>query len=101
MIQFNEQNAERQQKIVVTVVGKDRVGIIARISNLLAEHQINILDIRQSILQDFFTMIMIVDAAGGLVDFNTLSSMLEQKGEEIGVKITAQHEDVFNYMHRI
>ncbi|MDK2823943.1 MAG: hypothetical protein PWQ67_739 [Clostridia bacterium] len=88
-------------RIVVTVVGKDKVGIIASVANVLADLNANILDISQTILQEFFTMIMIVDIANCTVDFSTLKEKLEEKGQEIGVKISAQHEDVFQFMHRI
>ncbi|MFZ7103159.1 MAG: ACT domain-containing protein [Peptococcaceae bacterium] len=88
-------------KIVVTVVGKDKVGIIAGVANVLADLNANILDISQTILQDFFTMIMIVDIARSSVDFSTLKTRLEEKGQEIGVRISAQHEDIFQFMHRI
>ena len=88
-------------RVVVTVVGMDKVGIIANVTNVLAENNANILDISQTILQEFFTMIMVVDIADAHVDFNTLKEKLAQKGEEIGIKISAQHEDVFHYMHRI
>jgi len=80
-------------RVVVTVVGKDKVGIIAGISNVLAEYSANILDISQTIMQEFFTMIMIVDITECQVDFNTLKEKLEEKGQEIGVKVSAQHED--------
>lgn len=88
-------------RIVVTVVGKDKVGIIAEVANVLADLNANILDISQTILQDFFTMIMIVDIGQSNVEFNVLKEQLSTKGEEIGVKISAQHEDVFQFMHRI
>lgn len=88
-------------RIVVTVVGKDKVGIIAGVANVLAEYNANILDISQTILQDFFTMIMIVDISQSTVDFSFLKDKLTAKGDEIGVKISAQHEDVFQFMHRI
>ena len=92
---------ERAQKVVVSVVGKDKVGIIAGVANALAEENANILDISQTILQDFFTMIMIVDIAQCKIGFSELKEKLDQKGQEIGVKISAQHEDIFTFMHRI
>lgn len=88
-------------RVVVTVVGKDKVGIINTVTGVLAETNTNVLDISQTILQDFFTMIMIVDIKECNVDFNILKERLEEKGQEIGVKISVQHEDVFQYMHRI
>ncbi|NPV26625.1 MAG: ACT domain-containing protein [Firmicutes bacterium] len=92
---------ESSSRIIVTVLGCDRVGIIAGVANVLAEANANILDISQTILQEFFVMIMIVDMARCTVDLSTLKERLTAKGEELGVRITAQHEDVFRFMHRI
>ncbi|MBO8128704.1 MAG: ACT domain-containing protein [Peptococcaceae bacterium] len=92
---------DRPQRVVVTVLGKDRVGLIAGVANVLAENNINILDISQTILQDFFAMIMIVDMRDSYIDLSTLKERLARKGQELGVRIDAQHEDAFNYMHRI
>lgn len=89
------------QRVIVTVVGKDRVGIIAGVAGILAEYNVNILDISQTILQDFFTMIMIVNITGSTVSLQELQQLLKEKGKEIGVQINAQHEDIFKYMHRI
>ena len=89
------------QRVIVTVVGKDKVGIIAGVSGTLADYCVNILDISQTILQDFFTMIMIVDISQAKVDLQQLQHILKEKGEQIGVKINAQHEDIFKFMHRI
>lgn len=90
-----------QKKVIVTVIGEDRVGIIASVAKVLAEHQINILDISQTILQDFFTMMMIVDISQSTVSLQSLQDILKKLGEEIGMQIQAQHEDIFRYMHRI
>lgn len=90
-----------EQRVIVTVVGKDRVGIIAGVAGILAEYNVNILDISQTILQDFFTMIMIVNITRSTVSLQELQQLLKEKGKEIGVQIHAQHEDVFKYMHRI
>lgn len=90
-----------QQRVIITVVGQDRVGIIAGVAGALAAHNVNILDISQTILQNFFSMIMVVDVARATVDLQELQVLLKQKGEEIGVQINAQHEDIFKYMHRI
>ncbi len=94
-------SASTVQRVIVTVVGRDRVGIIASVSNLLAESNVNVLDISQTILQDFFTMIMVVDISKAKVSLQELQLLLKSKGEEIGVQIKAQHEDIFRYMHRI
>ncbi len=89
------------KKTVITVVGKDKVGIIAKVCNYLANNQINILDISQTIVQDFFNMMMIVNAEDSNKSFETISSELEQIGDEIGVTIKVQHEDIFDMMHRL
>ena len=89
------------KRTVITVVGKDKVGIIARVCTYLAENKINILDISQTIIQEFFNMMMIVDTSQALKDFDALQDELDKIGEEIGVDIKAQHEDIFNKMHRI
>lgn len=89
------------KKTIITVVGKDQVGIIAKVCNYLANNQINILDISQTIVQGYFNMMMVVNAQDSFKDFKTIASELEQIGEEIGVVIRVQHEDIFNKMHRI
>ena len=88
-------------RAVITVIGKDRVGIIAGVSNILAESNVNILDITQTIMQDVFTMITLVDISKCNIPFDNLSEKLENKGVEMGLKIQIQHEDIFNTMHRI
>ncbi len=88
-------------RTIITVIGKDRVGIIARVCTFLAENNINILDINQSIVQGFFNMMMIVDAQQTSKDFSVLVEEIEKVGDELGVKIKMQHEDIFNIMHRI
>lgn len=88
-------------KIIITVVGKDTVGIIAKVCTYLAENQVNILDISQTIVQEFFNMMMIVDMDKSLKPFETVSSDLEELGEEIGVRIKCQREEIFTKMHRI
>lgn len=88
-------------RTIITVIGKDRVGIIARICTYLAENDINVLDINQSIVQGFFNMIMIVDAQNAKKGFAVLNGEIEKISEELGVKIKMQHEDIFNVMHRI
>ena len=88
-------------KIVITVVGKDKVGIIAAVTGVLAASKVNILDISQTIMQSFFTMILVADTIDTTIDFSDLVIRLEETGNELGVKISVQREDVFNYMHRI
>jgi len=88
-------------KVVVTVVGKDRKGIIASVSTALAEHGANILEISQTILQEYFTMIMIVDTAESQENFADFKNAMTKLGEEMGMVITCMHQDIFQYMHRI
>ena len=89
------------KKTIITVVGKDGVGIIGKVCTYLAENQINILDISQTIVQDYFNMMMIVDISKSEKDFLLAANELETLGEEIGVIIKAQREDIFDMMHRI
>lgn len=89
------------KRTVITVVGKDKVGIIARVCTYLADNSINILDISQTIVQGFFNMMMIVDAAEAPKNFEVIAEELEKIGADIGVTIRAQHEDIFDKMHRI
>ena len=89
------------KKVIITVLGQDRVGIIAGVSAILAENNVNILDISQTILQDIFTMVMVCDIKKCLVDFGVLKDKLDQKGQDLGLQIRIQHEDVFQFMHRI
>ncbi len=88
-------------RAVVTVIGKDTTGIIAAVSNVLKEREMNILDINQSVLSDMFVMVMLVDISCGNVPFATLSEELSALGDSMGLKILAMHEDIFNTMHRI
>ena len=89
------------KKTIITVVGKDTVGIIARVCTYLADNQINILDISQTIVQGYFNMMMIVDTNLTQKDFGVIVKELEQLGENIGVIIKCQMEEIFNQMHRI
>ena len=88
-------------RAVVTVIGKDTTGIIAKVSNVLSERRINILDINQSVLSDMFVMVMLVDISSSSVDFSVLSGELTALGDKLGLKILAMHEDIFNTMHRV
>lgn len=92
---------DKSNRIIVTVIGQDKVGIIANVSSILAEANANIVDISQTTLQEFFTMIMMVDLEKATVPFDEIKKRLNKKGEEMGLRIDAQHEDVFKYMHRI
>lgn len=88
-------------KAFVTVMGEDRKGIIAKTSTLLADNDINILDINQTIIQTTFTMVMLVDIKESKTSFADLVKQLEGLGAELGLEIRIQHEDIFNSMHRI
>lgn len=88
-------------RAIVTVIGKDRVGIIADVTALLAQYGVNVLDISQTVLQEYFTMIMLVDAAQCTVPFADLARTLDKAGTQRGLQIRAQREDIFNAMHRI
>lgn len=89
------------KKTIITVVGKDTVGIIAKVCTYLAENQINILDISQTIVQGFFNMMMIVDTNLTDKDFGAIVDELTTLGKEIGVDIKCQKEEIFDQMHRI
>ena len=89
------------KKTIITVVGHDTVGIIAKVCTYLAENNINILDISQTIVQGYFNMMMVVDASGSDVDFDALSEALDSIGQDIGVNIRAQREEIFDSMHRV
>ena len=88
-------------KAIVTVVGKDRIGIIASVCSLLANYQVNILDISQTVMQGYFTMMMAVDTSRSDIPFADLAKKLEAKGEEMGMSIRLQREEVFEAMHRV
>ena len=89
------------KKSIITVLGKDAVGIIAKVCTYLANNNINILEINQTITGGYLNMMMIVESEEIIKTFPDMSAELEQIGEEIGVKIQAQHEDIFEMMHRI
>ncbi len=89
------------KKTIITVVGKDTVGIIAKVCTYLAENEVNILDISQTIVQDYFNMMMLVDMNQAKKPFGDISDELAKVGEEIGVVIKCQREDIFDKMHRI
>ena len=88
-------------RAIVTVIGKDQVGITAAVCSLLAGQEINILDITQTVLQDFFTMVMLVDLAACPRSITEVGALLEEAGRERGLAIRIQREDIFNAMHRI
>lgn len=88
-------------KAVVTVIGKDKVGIIAMASAECAKHGANILDISQTVLKEYFAMIMLVEIDGLKTDFGTFAKEIQKAGEECAVDIRVMHEDIFNSMHKI
>ena len=88
-------------KAVITVLGSDRVGIIAAVTNVLAKVNVNILDISQTIMDKIFTMVMLVNLQEANVPFAEVSKALDEVAQELGVSIRIQHEDIFNSMHRI
>ena len=88
-------------KAIITVVGKDTVGIIAKVCTYLADNGVNVLDISQTIVSGFFNMMMIVDMANATASFAEISDQLDALGEEIGVTIKCQKEEIFEMMHRI
>ena len=88
-------------RAIITVVGKDTVGILAEVSQICSKEHVNIMDVTQSIMQDMFVMIMMVDLSSCAVPFSTLQDELEAAGSEMNLKIHVMHEDIFNSMHRI
>ena len=88
-------------RAIITVVGKDMVGILAKISTLCAEHNVNVIEVSQSILQDMFCMIMLVDVSKCNIEFTAFAEDCKKMGEDMGLAVSAMHEDIFNSMHRI
>ena len=88
-------------KAVITVTGKDNVGIIAGVSTICAEYNGNVIEVTQSVLQDMFAMIMMVDISDLNVEFTVLADRMTKLGEELGLSIHTMHEDIFDAMHRI
>lgn len=89
------------RKVIITVVGKDRVGIMAKVCTYLADKNINILDISQTIVSGFFNMMMVADMGEEQKDFETVKAELDELGKGIGVQIRLQREEIFDMMHRI
>ena len=88
-------------RAVITVIGKDNVGILATVSNICSEYNANVMDVTQSVLQEMFAMIMMVDISKMNTDFVVLGDKLNELGEQLGLSIHTMHEDIFNSMHRI
>lgn len=93
--------ATNDERGIVTVLGRNQVGILAGITAVLAEANVNILDIRQTVLQEFFNMIMIIETGASRYSFFQLQQMLKIRGNELGVQVTIQRAELFKYMHRI
>lgn len=90
-----------EERIIITVLGSNRVGIVAGISTVLADHNANIIELTSAEMSDYFVMVMLVDISKVDISMNEIQENLNRKGKEIGVQVTAQHEDIFKYMHRI
>ncbi len=88
-------------RAIITVVGKDMVGILAKISTVCAESNVNVIEVSQSILQDMFCMIMLVDVSKCSIEFTAFADRCKKLGEDMGLSVSAMHEDIFNSMHRI
>lgn len=88
-------------KVIITVVGKDTVGIIAKICTYLSDNHVNVEDISQTIVQGYFNMMMIVDTSKSSVTFGEMTDAMEKIGDELGMKIHCQREEIFDRMHRI
>lgn len=99
-LKFNEVMKMEKKRAVVSVIGKDQVGIIAKVTNVLADNQVNVLDISQTILQDFFTMMMLVDVSE-IESLEKLQEQFDPINEDMGLKINIQLEDLFKAMHRV
>lgn len=96
-----EGGMREKELAIITVMGKDRPGLVAGISRVLAENQVNIEDISQTILQDMFSMILIVEISACKVSFEELQEALNREGNALGVKVLMQHKKIFDFMHRI
>ena len=101
IINEKQRGGTDMSKVIITVVGRDTVGIIAKVCTYLAEKQVNVLDISQTIVQEYFNMMMIVDMEEATGSFEEVATELEKVGEEIGVTIKCQREEIFTKMHRI
>jgi ACT domain-containing protein len=97
----NYDSGGSHMKAVITVIGRDMVGILAKVSALCAQHNINVTDVTQSVMQDLFAMIMLADISSMTVHFSELVDEMEDLGKEMGLSIHVMHEDIFNSMHRI
>lgn len=90
-----------EDRIVITIMGRDKPGIISRVTSLLADYEVNILDLTQSIMRDMFAMMILVDISKSPADVTLIQNKMDELSQEMGIKIMAQHENVFKFMHRI
>ncbi len=88
-------------RAVVAVIGKDTVGILAKVSGICAEHKANVMDVTQTIMQDLFAMTMLIEISGLTIDYIDFADKLVKAGNEMGLQIHVMHEDIFNSMHKI
>ena len=98
---LDSEKTDKMEKAVITVIGKDMVGILAKVSNMCAEKDVNVLEVTQSILHDMFVMVMLVDITHATVKVADLADTFDALGESLNLKIHVMHEDIFNSMHRI
>ncbi len=99
---LQKESAKRSKnRIIITAFGKDRPGILAGLTGILAQHTCNIIDLSQKILQEFFTVMLLVDISECDVDFEFIKSEMIRTGEEFDLKVIVQHEEIFNAMHRV
>lgn len=92
---------KQSERAVIAVIGKDTIGILAKVSSICAQNRVNVMEVTQSILQDLFVMIMLVDISRCTIPFSQLSDQLTAAGSDMNLKIHVMHEDIFNSMHRI
>jgi ACT domain-containing protein len=95
------QKPRKGERIIITAFGENQPGILAGLTTVLAENKCDILDLTQKLMQEFFTIMLLVDISDSTKDFETLKNALIKKGEELNLKVIIQHEDIFNAMHRI
>ncbi len=101
MVREQDASDMPDERAVVTVIGADKVGIVAAISKVLAENNVNILDLTSSKVRDFFVMIMLIDISNSRVSLEKLKELLGAEAAKIGVQVAVQHENIFRYMHRV
>ncbi len=101
MAEKDSAKADEKQIVVLSAFGKDRTGLVAGVTKVLAENKVNIEDLSQTIMQDVFAMVMLLDISNAGCDYETLQKKLDQEGKKIGLQINIQHKEIFEYMHRI